>query len=209
MATLNVKNLPDALYRKLKARAKRERRSVAQEVTILLTEALERAAPARFWSCAVSARSCGATLMPPTMLRASERLGADRRSRRRASRHRYGGLHLFHRRKLAVLCDYCAAVPSGDAGELELVASALTLLEVLVVPYRAGNVELAERYEAMLTRSRGVRMIDLTQDHMRLAAQLRAAMTITTPDALQLAACLASRCSAFVTNDRRLPTIPG
>jgi plasmid stability protein len=41
MATLNVKNLPDALYRKLKARAKRERRSVAQEVTVLLTKALE------------------------------------------------------------------------------------------------------------------------------------------------------------------------
>jgi plasmid stability protein len=41
MATLNVKNLPDALYRKLKARAKRERRSVAQEVTVLLTQALE------------------------------------------------------------------------------------------------------------------------------------------------------------------------
>jgi plasmid stability protein len=29
MATLNVKNLPDALYKKLQARAKRERRSVA------------------------------------------------------------------------------------------------------------------------------------------------------------------------------------
>lgn len=43
MATLNVKNLPDALYRKLKARARRERRSVAQEVTVLLTAALEPA----------------------------------------------------------------------------------------------------------------------------------------------------------------------
>ena len=42
MATLNVKNLPDGLYRRLKARAKRERRSVAQEVTVLLTQALER-----------------------------------------------------------------------------------------------------------------------------------------------------------------------
>jgi len=41
MATLNIKNLPDGLYRKLKARAKRERRSVAQEVTVLLTQALE------------------------------------------------------------------------------------------------------------------------------------------------------------------------
>ena len=41
MATLNVKNLPDALYKKLQAQAKRERRSVAQEVTRLLSEALD------------------------------------------------------------------------------------------------------------------------------------------------------------------------
>lgn len=80
---------------------------------------------------------------------------------------------------------------------------------MLVVPYRAGNIALAERYEIVLTRSRGVRMIDLTREHMRLAAQLRAASSVATPDALQLATYLASRCSAFVTNDRRLPSIPG
>ena len=45
MATLNVKNLPDDLYKKLQARAKRERRSVAQEVTQLLAEALETPEP--------------------------------------------------------------------------------------------------------------------------------------------------------------------
>jgi plasmid stability protein len=45
VATLNIKNLPDALYRKLQARARRERRSVAQEVTHLLIEALERPKP--------------------------------------------------------------------------------------------------------------------------------------------------------------------
>jgi plasmid stability protein len=41
MATLNVKNLPDSLYQKLQARAKRDRRSVAQEVIQILTEATE------------------------------------------------------------------------------------------------------------------------------------------------------------------------
>lgn len=41
MATLNVKGLPDGLYRKLQARAKRERRSVAQEVTLILAGVLE------------------------------------------------------------------------------------------------------------------------------------------------------------------------
>jgi plasmid stability protein len=45
MATLNIKNLPDALYRKLQRQAKRERRSVAQEVTRLLSEALETPEP--------------------------------------------------------------------------------------------------------------------------------------------------------------------
>jgi len=45
MATLNVKNLPDALYRKLQRRAKEQRRSVAQEVTKILDEALEAPHP--------------------------------------------------------------------------------------------------------------------------------------------------------------------
>jgi len=40
-ATLNVKNMSDSLYKKLQTPAKRERRSVAQEVTHLLSEALE------------------------------------------------------------------------------------------------------------------------------------------------------------------------
>lgn len=40
MAVLNVKSMPDKLYRKLQARAKRERRSVAQEVIQILEHAL-------------------------------------------------------------------------------------------------------------------------------------------------------------------------
>ena len=40
MATLNIKNLPDALYRKLKKRAEHQRRSIAQEVTQILADTL-------------------------------------------------------------------------------------------------------------------------------------------------------------------------
>lgn len=42
MAILNIKSLPDPLYRKLKARAKRNHRSVAQEVTVILEQAVLR-----------------------------------------------------------------------------------------------------------------------------------------------------------------------
>lgn len=97
----------------------------------------------------------------------------------------------------------------ADQGRRELVTSALTLLEVLVVPYRAGNRQLAEHYEALLTRSRGIRLVEVTRVQLRSAAQLRAATGVKTPDALQLVAALGTGCKTFVTNDRRLPQVPG
>lgn len=85
----------------------------------------------------------------------------------------------------------------ADEGQRELVISALTLLEVLVVPYRAGNRQLAERYEHLLTRSRGIRMVELTRDQLRAAAQLRAATGVKTPDALHLVSALSAGCKTF------------
>jgi predicted nucleic acid-binding protein len=97
----------------------------------------------------------------------------------------------------------------ADEGRRELVTSALTLLEVMVVPFRVGNLALAERYEQLLTRSRGILLIDLSRDQLRAAAQLRATAGMKTPDALQVAAALAAGCKAFVTNDRGIPAIAG
>ncbi len=97
---------------------------------------------------------------------------------------------------------------AAAAGRREIVTSALTLLEVLVVPYRAGTASLADRYEALLTRSRGL-VVDIDRAQLRAAAQLRARYRVRTPDALQLAAALSYRCATFVTNDRAIPAIPG
>jgi len=96
-----------------------------------------------------------------------------------------------------------------DAGSLEGVTSGLTLLETLVAPYRAGNAPLAERYNALLTSSRGIRFIDLHRPLLRAAAQLRATVRVKTPDALQLTAALSANCATYLTNDRDLPSIPG
>jgi predicted nucleic acid-binding protein len=96
-----------------------------------------------------------------------------------------------------------------DQGKRTLVTSVVTLLEVLVVPYRAGNRTLAERYEGLLTRSRGVQMVELSRDQLRAAAQLRARTGVKTPDALQLVAAIGAGCATFLTNDRRLPSLPG
>lgn len=89
------------------------------------------------------------------------------------------------------------------------VTSTITLLETLVVPIRAGNLALAERYETLLSNSRGLRLIDLDRPLVRRAAQLRALLGLKTPDALQVAAALRAGCTAFLTNDRTIPAIGG
>lgn len=98
---------------------------------------------------------------------------------------------------------------AADRETLTIVTSAVTLLEVLVVPYRAGNQPLAQRYEALLTRGRGVVLREIDRPLLRAAAQLRAVAGVRTPDALQLSAALAEGCTTFVTNDRRLTALPG
>jgi len=96
-----------------------------------------------------------------------------------------------------------------DDGTLQAATSTLALLEVLVVPYRVGNLPLAERYESLLTRSRGLRVIDLERPILKAAAQIRARINLSTPDSIQVAAALSARCSAFLTNDRKIPPVPG
>ena len=152
MATLNIKNLPDALYRKLQARARRQHRSLAQEVTHILTQAVE-----------------------------TPRLSASARAALRADRPRQGAARDL-RRHLA----------RGARGALSCRR-----------PATRGA------YEALLTRSREMELVDLDRAQLRAAAQLPAAYRIRTPDALQLAAALSTRCEAFLTNDRELPDLPG
>ena len=95
-------------------------------------------------------------------------------------------------------------------GRLSAVTSGLTLLEVLVIPLRNGDAGMAQSYEDLLGDSRGLRLATIDLEQIRGAARLRAQWPkLRTPDALQLAAALLAGCSAFVTNDRRLPSIPG
>ena len=111
-----------------------------------------------------------------------------------------------HHRYLPVVEPLFEAI---DQGGLQGATSALTLLETLVLPLRAGDRSLAWQYEALLTRSRGLQLVGLTLPVLREAAALRAVARIKTPDALQLAAARTTGCTTFVTNDRGLCRVPG
>jgi predicted nucleic acid-binding protein len=96
-----------------------------------------------------------------------------------------------------------------DRGEITVVTSTVTLLEVLVLPLRLGNAELAQRYRSILLAAKGVTVTPLTEPVAELAAQLRAEHNIRTPDAIQLATAVYGGASHFLTNDARLPALPG
>lgn len=96
-----------------------------------------------------------------------------------------------------------------EDGRLVAVTSAISLLEVLVQPLRAGRTDLVETYQAYLNHGPGLRLRPIELDTLRTAAALRATIRVRTPDALQLATALAEGCTAFVTNDRRIPEVPG
>ncbi len=94
-----------------------------------------------------------------------------------------------------------------DASNLSAVTSSLTLLETLVVPYRVGDQDLAERYERLLTDSRGLTCEPIGNSILKAAAMIRAKTGIRTPDAVQLSTAIRAGCTTFVTNDRRLPSL--
>ena len=92
-------------------------------------------------------------------------------------------------------------------GRLTVITSEVTLLEVLVIPFRNKDNSLASVYESLLTRSRGLQMAPLSRALLRSAARLRAVTRMKTPDALQLATALSHTCTSLVTNDRRFPSV--
>lgn len=94
-------------------------------------------------------------------------------------------------------------------GHLLAVTSGITLLEALVVPIRAKDKKLVKEYNQFLSESKGLKLLSLDLNLLRQGAYLRATLNMKTPDALQIAAALQENCSAFVTNDRRLPKVAG
>lgn len=81
------------------------------------------------------------------------------------------------------------------------ISSTVTLIEVLVHPMRSGNYELMERYESVLTDSRGFRLVPISSIVARRAAVLRASYNLKTPDAIHVATAIETGADAFLTND--------
>ena len=94
-----------------------------------------------------------------------------------------------------------------DRGSFPVVTSTVTLLEVLVHPFRSNSVELVAEYRDILLNSR-LMTLEVSSAIAEQAAQLRAVHNIRTADAIQISAALSAGATHFFTNDVRLPEIP-
>jgi predicted nucleic acid-binding protein len=90
--------------------------------------------------------------------------------------------------------------------------SVLTLMEVLVLPLRAGRKGLANDYRRLLSHTKGLTLFPVDQAISERAAKVRADHSwLRTPDALQVATALEHGAHLIVTNDnrwKRLKEIP-
>jgi predicted nucleic acid-binding protein len=110
-----------------------------------------------------------------------------------------------HSRYYPLVQPFFAAV---DRGDIAVVTSTVTLLEVLVHPHRQGNLALMQQYRDILLNARGLRTVAVSPAIAEEAARLRALHRILPADALHLATALIMGASAFVTNDARIPSSP-
>jgi predicted nucleic acid-binding protein len=95
-----------------------------------------------------------------------------------------------------------------ELGRLTVVTSIITLLEVLVHPFRDGDTKLVQKYRDILFESKGVETQLLTQKIAEEAARLRAIHKLRTPDSIQMATAITEGASYFLTNDKVLPSLP-
>ena len=92
-------------------------------------------------------------------------------------------------------------------GDFRIVTSVITLLEVLVFPYKNSRDDLVKEYKAIFGESAGIDLIDVTPEICEISAKLRAARGLRTPDSVEIGTAIFAGADYFLTNDKRLESV--
>lgn len=91
-----------------------------------------------------------------------------------------------------------------ERGHNPAVTSIVTMLELLVQPYRDQKEELAQKIFALVSSYPGIEWVPVTMNVADRAAELRGRYRLSTPDAIQLATAIGHKATRFYGNDRSL-----
>lgn len=87
--------------------------------------------------------------------------------------------------------------------------STVTMLELLVHPYRRSDLDAVNRFYALISTFPNLHWVDLTLPVADDAARLRAEFNLKTPDAIQAASALALQATGFISNDPAFRRLQG
>ena len=96
-----------------------------------------------------------------------------------------------------------------NGGFAQVVTSQMTLLEVLVKPFRDGNQQLQSLYRGVVLGTPGLACKPIDLPTVERAVRVRAAHNLKTPDAIHAATALEVGCVMFVTNDAAFRRVTG
>ncbi|HEX7471629.1 MAG TPA: type II toxin-antitoxin system VapC family toxin [Candidatus Limnocylindrales bacterium] len=96
----------------------------------------------------------------------------------------------------------------AESAGTTLVVASLALAEVAVYPATLDDAVMADRYADAIRSVIRLHVVPLTADIAIDAGILRGRHGLSLPDAIHLATARQAGASAFVTNDRRLRSIP-
>jgi predicted nucleic acid-binding protein len=88
------------------------------------------------------------------------------------------------------------------------VTSTITMLEVLVHPYRNSDTDLIDGYFALLSTYPHLTWVSTTLEIADDAARLRGMFNLKTPDAIQAATTLSAAATGFICNDPNFRKVP-
>ncbi|MCX6580280.1 MAG: PIN domain-containing protein [Candidatus Aminicenantes bacterium] len=95
----------------------------------------------------------------------------------------------------------------NQQGKFSIITSVITLLEVLVQPYKNSRADLIKEYKAIFEESPGIDLVDLNPEICEISAKLRADYRVRTPDSIEIGTALYGGADFFLTNDIRLEVI--
>ena len=94
-------------------------------------------------------------------------------------------------------------------GLCAIVTSELTLMEVLVKPFKTNSAILENIFRELLQDSTETTLIPITIPILERAARIRSTISIKTPDAIHAATGLIAACTHFITNDNDFRRVAG
>ena len=88
--------------------------------------------------------------------------------------------------------------------EIEIAASPLLTMELLVAPIRSDHEQLINVYQNLKNHITNLYFVDFTPKISKVAAQLRAKYDLPTPDCVHLATAIEEKVDIFYTADKEI-----